>query len=324
MAKSLLVALLHLDSREKTLPTHASLGDACTIIESLKSSARRPIYSYLEWYSVKEWPTDSSSSNCCPIIDRRLGRSCPPQGPFPPPRLSTAFTVAIYHSNMSYHDHSGGYPPLRDQPESQYPPPPGEEDDRVRAYHQRMPSAGGSITLPSISPYDPQYGQPPNGYQQDPRAYQQDPYRPPPGPYRDERAYPQEYGRGAPPPQHMAFSQSAPRQRTAIACRYCRRRKVSKKHSPLRSREGGATPLSGSSINRKRGIPRRALILRSVANNTLDSLLWIRPKSRGTLLKLPALPARVYLHSSLLASAGFCPSSRSLPKYAEYGIRARR
>jgi hypothetical protein len=26
----------------------------------------------------------------------------------------------------------------------------------------------------------------------------------------------------------MAFSQSAPRQRTAIACRYCRRRKVSK------------------------------------------------------------------------------------------------
>jgi hypothetical protein len=26
----------------------------------------------------------------------------------------------------------------------------------------------------------------------------------------------------------MAFSQSAPRQRTAIACRYCRRRKVSR------------------------------------------------------------------------------------------------
>jgi hypothetical protein len=26
----------------------------------------------------------------------------------------------------------------------------------------------------------------------------------------------------------MAFSQSAPRQRTAIACRYCRRRKVGK------------------------------------------------------------------------------------------------
>jgi hypothetical protein len=153
--------------------------------------------------------------------------------PFLPPRSLSAFTVAIYHSNMSYHDHSGGYPPLRDQPESQYPPPPGEEDDRVRAYHQRMPSASGSITLPSISPYDPQYGQPPNGYQPDPRAYQQDPYRPAPGPYRGEGGYPQEYGRGAPPQQqHMAFSQSAPRQRTAIACRYCRRRKVSTRSSP--------------------------------------------------------------------------------------------
>lgn len=151
----------------------------------------------------------------------------PAQDIFFPPRPFTAFTLAIYHSNMSYHDHSGGYPPLRDQPESQYPPPPGEEDDRARAYHQRMSSAGGSITLPSISPYDPQYAQPPNGYPPDPRAYPQDAYRPGPGPYRDERPYPQDYGRGAAAQQHMAFSQSAPRQRTAIACRYCRRRKVS-------------------------------------------------------------------------------------------------
>jgi hypothetical protein len=131
--------------------------------------------------------------------------------------------VAIYSLEMSYQDQSGGYPPPRDQPESQYPPPPGEEDDRARAYHQRVPS--NSVTLPSISPYDPQYAQQ-NGYAPDPRAYQQDPYRAPPGPYRDDRAYQQDYGRGG--PQHMAFSQSAPRQRTAIACRYCRRRKVSK------------------------------------------------------------------------------------------------
>jgi hypothetical protein len=135
---------------------------------------------------------------------------------------------------MSYQDHSGGYPPPRDQPESQYPPPPGEEDDRIRAYHQRGPSTSGSVTLPSISPYDPQYAQPPNGYPPDPRAYQQDVYRHQAGPYRDDRGgYQQDYGRGG--PQHMAFSQSAPRQRTAIACRYCRRRKVSANYMFLES-----------------------------------------------------------------------------------------
>lgn len=40
-----------------------------------------------------------------------------------------------------------------------------------------------------------------------------------PGPYQ------QGYGRGG--PQYATFRQPAPRQRTAIACRYCRRRKVS-------------------------------------------------------------------------------------------------
>jgi hypothetical protein len=127
---------------------------------------------------------------------------------------------------MSYPDQQGGpYPPrdMRDPGESQYPPPP-EEDDRARAYHQRAPSSS-SVTLPSISPYDPQYAAP-NGYAPDPRAYRPDPYRDAQQGYgRDDRGgYPVDY-RGA-APQHMAFSQSAPRQRTAIACRYCRRRKV--------------------------------------------------------------------------------------------------
>lgn len=138
------------------------------------------------------------------------------------PRNPTqTFTVAIYHTEMSYQDQAGGYPPPRDQ-ESQYPPPPGEEDDR-RAYHQRAPSSS-NVILPSISPYE--YQQPPNGYHADPRYAPQDPYRqqPPPGPYRDDRAQ-YDYARGGPP--QMNFSQSAPRQRTAIACRYCRRRKVS-------------------------------------------------------------------------------------------------
>lgn len=131
--------------------------------------------------------------------------------------------MAIYPPEMSYQDQSG-YPPPRDQQESQYPPPPGEEDDRARAYHNRGPSSGSGVTLPSISPYEHHYA-PPNGYPTDPRGYQQDPYRAPPGQYRDDRGYQQDYGRGG--AQNMAFTQSAPRQRTAIACRYCRRRKVS-------------------------------------------------------------------------------------------------
>jgi hypothetical protein len=131
---------------------------------------------------------------------------------------------------MSYPDQSGGpYPPrdIRDPGESQYPPPP-EEDDRARAYHQRAPSSN-SVTLPSISPYDPQYAAP-NGYAPDPRVYRPDPYRDTQQGYgRDDRGgYPVDYRAAA--PQHMAFSQSAPRQRTAIACRYCRRRKVRNIH----------------------------------------------------------------------------------------------
>ncbi|KAH8654429.1 hypothetical protein BGZ60DRAFT_153967 [Tricladium varicosporioides] len=159
---------------------------------------------------------------------------------------------------MSYQDQNsgGGYPPPREgdsrypppddrqesryppppgereeQRESQYPPPPGEEDERARAYHQRGPSNSSNITLPSMNPYDShsQYSQPQNGYGPGPSNYPQDPYRPGPGqgPYRDDRGYQQDYGRGAPLSQNnLAFSQQAPRQRTAIACRYCRRRKI--------------------------------------------------------------------------------------------------
>lgn len=52
----------------------------------------------------------------------------------------------------------------------------------------------------------------------------QDPYRlpPPPGAYRPTDVYAQQ----APPPPQVVYQAAAPRQRTAIACRYCRRRKV--------------------------------------------------------------------------------------------------
>ncbi|EAU32603.1 predicted protein [Aspergillus terreus NIH2624] len=51
----------------------------------------------------------------------------------------------------------------------------------------------------------------------------QDPYRlpPPPGAYRPPDMYAQQ-----PPPPTVVYQAAAPRQRTAIACRYCRRRKI--------------------------------------------------------------------------------------------------
>ncbi|KAF9886234.1 hypothetical protein FE257_011847 [Aspergillus nanangensis] len=51
----------------------------------------------------------------------------------------------------------------------------------------------------------------------------QDPYRlpPPPGAYRPPDVYAQQQ-----PPPTVVYQAAAPRQRTAIACRYCRRRKI--------------------------------------------------------------------------------------------------
>ncbi|KAF4634336.1 hypothetical protein G7Y89_g3771 [Cudoniella acicularis] len=143
---------------------------------------------------------------------------------YPPPRDERE---AQYPPPPPRDEREPQYPP-RDERESQYPPPPGEEDDRARAYHHRGPSTG-SITLPSISPYDNQYAQPsngygpgtstqppngygpgpstqaPNGYGPGPANYQHDPFRTPSGGYRDDRGYQQDYGRGG--AQHMAFSQ---------------------------------------------------------------------------------------------------------------------
>ncbi|CAD6506408.1 BgTH12-07334 [Blumeria graminis f. sp. triticale] len=120
---------------------------------------------------------------------------------------------------MSFNDQGAGYPPLREQSESQYPLPPGEEDERSRPFHNREASNGSISTLPSITPYEHSFSSQTQGYVQDQRVYPSESYRPPPTP-----GYPQDYNRGV--PQQMAFSQSAPRQRTAIACRYCRRRKI--------------------------------------------------------------------------------------------------
>lgn len=215
-------------------------------------------------------------------------------------------------------EHRNRGPPHRNDhlDDSQYPPPPGEDEDRSRAiaHHPRPQMAAGPVTLPSIQDphgaygppaargWDPRannYGASPNstngyppppgsaqaphnGYSpsssssggypapsnhqylppvqphpHDPRASyppdpRQGPYypqqqRPPMQPYgansydfayRPERgppgAYPQDYGRGGPGPGVM--QQSAPRQRTSIACKYCRRRKVSLGEAIYRSK----------------------------------------------------------------------------------------
>lgn len=129
------------------------------------------------------------------------------------------------------------YPaPPRENRESEYPPPPGEEDNRPSAYHARAPSSG-NLPLPSMAqnlpPYEtnypPQHSYPPpppaNGqyaYPAPPQGYASDPRDP-----RDNRGYQPPPYDPRNQPQGQYPQQPAPRQRTAIACRYCRRRKVS-------------------------------------------------------------------------------------------------
>ncbi|KAJ5110167.1 hypothetical protein N7532_002812, partial [Penicillium argentinense] len=95
-----------------------------------------------------------------------------------------------------------GYLSLDQYPPASYPPAP-EQD---RAYY----------------PPPPQYP-PANMAAIHPHAHGQDPYRlpPPPGAYR-----PDPYGPPPGQPQVVHYQAAAPRQRTAIACRYCRRRKI--------------------------------------------------------------------------------------------------
>lgn len=99
----------------------------------------------------------------------------------------------------SLHADSDQQPPPPQASQQPYPNPPGSAS--------APPPPGEMVTLPP-----PQHQQ------------QQDFYRHPP--YDMYPAHPQDPMRGPPPP-HLYQSQPAPRQRTAIACRYCRRRKVS-------------------------------------------------------------------------------------------------
>ncbi|KZZ96395.1 C6 zinc finger domain-containing protein [Ascosphaera apis ARSEF 7405] len=100
-------------------------------------------------------------------------------------------------------------------PVSQYPPPP----QSAPSYQYPPPTTDmNGVPHPSRPP-PPPHLQPP---------HIPDPYRlpPPPGPY--QRPPVEYYGPPAPPvaPPQVVYQAAAPRQRTAIACRYCRRRKI--------------------------------------------------------------------------------------------------
>ncbi|KAF4119873.1 Fungal Zn(2)-Cys(6) binuclear cluster domain [Geosmithia morbida] len=187
----------------------------------------------------------------------RTGESAA-QRPAENPRGSMAASVSL---PAMHHDHRAqgygppptqghGYPPI--DPRYASPnttngyPPPGQQQQQ----QQQQPAGSGGY-LPPLQPqsadsrtpgYRPPepYGAgrpPPGAYQQPPsepqyaghpeayyyRGPPQGPHAPPPNAYPYAPPY-AEYG----PPQAggPAMAQAAPRQRTSIACKYCRKRKI--------------------------------------------------------------------------------------------------
>jgi hypothetical protein len=133
--------------------------------------------------------------------------------------------IVVICSNMSHSDqHGGSCPPqdMRDAANYQYPPPSEEGYEQTRPYYQLASSSDSSVILPSIS-YDAQFLQP-GGYPQDSRVNPQDSRVNLQASYRDAQQQLPDHGRDEPGSWngfHTSFTQSAPRQRAAIACRYC-------------------------------------------------------------------------------------------------------
>ncbi|KAB8295096.1 hypothetical protein EYC80_007034 [Monilinia laxa] len=120
--------------------------------------------------------------------------------------LSSSYDGAQHHPPPTMDHHSqNGWSPTAHTPSNGYP-----------ELH-RTPSNNG-----------PQYSLHPTAPGQDSRYPQAGYNVPPPGyPYSDARGYqPSSPYKPPSPKQTMTFKQNAPRQRTAIACKYCRRRKI--------------------------------------------------------------------------------------------------
>ncbi|KAH8780028.1 hypothetical protein F5883DRAFT_194354 [Diaporthe sp. PMI_573] len=159
----------------------------------------------------------------------------------PPPGEEDDRSRASYHHLPPPPQATVTLPPIHDAHPaygaSRYPPPP---DPRTRGTYSASPTGGpngypappgGLYNLPPVqAPQDQRhYGVEPRDYYSrggsfpphpQPEPYNYGGYRPPSGP--PYGAYPPEYARGP----GGAAQQAAPRQRTSIACRYCRKRKI--------------------------------------------------------------------------------------------------
>lgn len=179
---------------------------------------------------------------------------------------------------------------------SGYPPPPGSVP--VPPGTSYSPAVGGSAYPPPGGPAP--YSLPPvQSHGQDPRSsYPPDPrsqaYYAAQAPgsfsgggnvyeygYRQDRGpppYAQEYARGGPAGSAViAHGQSAPRQRTSIACKYCRRRKVRSYQALLRQEHGD-----------------------SVTDRHLDSLQWLCQFPGRKMYKLYKNEPRMYFSASFV------------------------
>ena len=172
----------------------------------------------------------------------------PQEVPYPPGEEDDDHPVAAYQSHAlsstsqpqrqmavqlpSIHDSHlyGAQPSGRGYPHHQDPRSPGGYGHSPTNANGYQPPPSTQAYLPPVQPslearsanYGPEYYSP----QRASYGAGFDPYRQPhPGPYPD-RGYPAEYGRGGPTAAAAPLQQAAPRQRTSIACKYCRRRKV--------------------------------------------------------------------------------------------------
>ncbi|KAK7221665.1 hypothetical protein V2G26_009668 [Clonostachys chloroleuca] len=149
-----------------------------------------------------------------PMQDHRTGGYGPP----PHPQGYSYPSDPRYASPNA----TNGYPPPPGQ--SGYLPPPQQQSD-PRAPSYRPPEHHYQGRPPPSYSHDPHYPPPQDYYyrqqaQGPPPAPSHYPYGPPGG--APLHHYPPEYAQAQAPP----MAQAAPRQRTSIACKYCRKRKI--------------------------------------------------------------------------------------------------